>query len=72
MAPNDESESDRLDMMHEMMMVLLDRKLHLAPISQSIQRALDLGTGTGIVFGPSLLHDATMLIFSSIVGHAIR
>ena len=49
MGPNDENESDRLDRMHEMMLVMLDRKLCLAPISDSIHRALDLGTGTGIV-----------------------
>ena len=53
MGPNDENESDRLDIMHEMMLVMLDRKLFLAPISDSIQRALDLGTGTGIVFAHS-------------------
>lgn len=46
--PNDESESDRLDMMHEMMLVMLHRKLFLAPIGSSPQRVLDLGTGTGI------------------------
>lgn len=55
MGPNDENESDRLDTMHEMMLVMLDRKLYLAPISDSVQRALDLGTGTGIVC--SLLHN---------------
>jgi hypothetical protein len=46
--PNDEDESDRLDMMHEMMLVMLNRKLFLAPIGSSPQRVLDLGTGTGI------------------------
>lgn len=45
--PNDESEKDRLDMMHEMMLVMLDRQLFLAPID-SPRRVLDLGTGTGI------------------------
>lgn len=45
--PNDEDEKDRLDMLHEMMMVLLDRKLFRAPV-KSPRRVIDLGTGTGI------------------------
>lgn len=46
--PNDEEEKDRLDMTHAMMLALLDNKLFLAPIGDSPQRVLDLGTGTGI------------------------
>ncbi|KAL1963448.1 hypothetical protein VTN77DRAFT_8349 [Rasamsonia byssochlamydoides] len=46
--PNDEDEANRLDMMHEMTLTMMDRKLLLAPIGDSPQRALDLGTGTGI------------------------
>ena len=46
--PNDNDESDRLDMIHEMMLTLLDRDLFLAPIGDSPQRVVDLGTGTGI------------------------
>ncbi|KAL1966353.1 hypothetical protein VTN77DRAFT_4495 [Rasamsonia byssochlamydoides] len=46
--PNDEEECDRLDMIHEMMLTLLGRKLFLAPIGPSPQRVIDLGTGTGI------------------------
>ncbi|KAL1966263.1 hypothetical protein VTN77DRAFT_4616 [Rasamsonia byssochlamydoides] len=46
--PNDEDECDRLDMMHEMMLVMMERRLFLAPIGSSPQRVLDLGTGTGI------------------------
>ncbi|KAL1989718.1 hypothetical protein VTN49DRAFT_6915 [Thermomyces lanuginosus] len=45
--PNDEPESDRLDMVHEMCLVMLHRKLYLAPIKKP-QRVIDLGTGTGI------------------------
>lgn len=45
--PNDETEADRLDMIHEMMLAIMDRKLFLAPI-KSPQRVIDLGTGTGI------------------------
>ncbi|KAL1994573.1 hypothetical protein VTN49DRAFT_2043 [Thermomyces lanuginosus] len=42
--PNDESESSRLDMMHELSLVLLYRKLYLAPIKKP-QRVIDLVTG---------------------------
>lgn len=45
--PNDESESDRLDMLHELMLQVLHRKLYLAPLKNP-QRAIDLATGTGI------------------------
>ncbi|KAL1989555.1 hypothetical protein VTN49DRAFT_6752 [Thermomyces lanuginosus] len=45
--PNDESESDRLDMFHELCLQLLHQKLYLAPIKNP-QRVIDLATGTGI------------------------
>jgi hypothetical protein len=45
--PNDEVQNDQLDIAHHMFLMLLDNKLHLAPI-QSPQRILDLGCGTGI------------------------
>ncbi|KAL1975821.1 hypothetical protein VTN31DRAFT_4213 [Thermomyces dupontii] len=45
--PNDEAENDRLDMVHELCLQLLHRKLYLAPI-KSPQRVIDLGTGTGL------------------------
>jgi SAM-dependent methyltransferase len=47
MMPTDEREQDRLDLHHEIMLGLLDRKLHTAPVD-SPQRVLDIGTGTGI------------------------
>ncbi|CCX31508.1 Similar to mRNA 3' acc. no. Q4IPA4 [Pyronema omphalodes CBS 100304] len=47
MLPSDEIEQDRLDMLHEMFLLLLDRKLHMAPV-ENPQRILDMGTGTGI------------------------
>ncbi|KAL1986789.1 hypothetical protein VTN96DRAFT_5654 [Rasamsonia emersonii] len=46
--PNDDKESDRLDMIHEMTLTVMERKLFLAPIGPSPQRVIDLGTGTGI------------------------
>ncbi|KAL1990673.1 hypothetical protein VTN49DRAFT_6512 [Thermomyces lanuginosus] len=45
--PNDESENDRLDMLHELCLKMLHRKLYLAPIKRP-QRVIDLATGTGI------------------------
>ncbi|KAJ4106121.1 hypothetical protein QSH57_014374 [Fusarium oxysporum f. sp. vasinfectum] len=46
--PNDEDEQDRMDLVHHVYSILLDGKLHLAPIDDNPQRVLDLGTGTGI------------------------
>ncbi|KAL1961519.1 hypothetical protein VTN77DRAFT_1640 [Rasamsonia byssochlamydoides] len=46
--PNDKAESERLDLIHEMMLTIMRRKLFLAPIGKSPKRVLDLGTGTGI------------------------
>ncbi|MCJ1351091.1 MAG: hypothetical protein MMC33_001073 [Icmadophila ericetorum] len=45
--PNDEKESDRLDIVHKLVEVVLHGKLYLAPI-QNPARVLDIGTGTGI------------------------
>lgn len=47
--PADEQEQDRLDIHHALMMALMDNKLHLAPLDSNIQRAVDLGTGTGML-----------------------
>ncbi|KAF8536850.1 TAM domain methyltransferase, partial [Trichophaea hybrida] len=46
--PNDESEQDRLDLVHHIMLMLLSGKLLVAPIIENPHRILDLGTGTGI------------------------
>ncbi|KAF6223568.1 hypothetical protein HO133_000411 [Letharia lupina] len=46
--PNDEKESDRLDIMHKLTEVSLGGKLNLAPVPSNLQRILDIGTGTGI------------------------
>lgn len=45
--PNDDMAKEILDFAHHMYLLTLDRKLHLAPISNP-QRILDAGTGTGI------------------------
>jgi SAM-dependent methyltransferase len=46
--PNDEEERDRLDFEHEIFLRRLDRRLCSAPVPPTLQRVLDLGTGTGI------------------------
>ncbi|KAJ4299604.1 hypothetical protein N0V90_004850 [Kalmusia sp. IMI 367209] len=46
--PNDEEESDRLDLLHHIFLLLLDGKLYEAPIPVTPLRVLDIGTGTGI------------------------
>lgn len=46
--PNDEKEQNRLDIIHHVYLLMLDDKLHLAPIGDNPQRILDIGTGTGI------------------------
>ncbi|KAI9894484.1 MAG: hypothetical protein M1814_003242 [Vezdaea aestivalis] len=48
MIPNDEMEMDREDMKHHISMLMLEGRLHLAPIPKLPQRILDVGTGTGI------------------------
>ncbi|KAH8690025.1 S-adenosyl-L-methionine-dependent methyltransferase [Talaromyces proteolyticus] len=46
--PNDETEQDRLDMLHHIFLLMLDGGLYKAPLSRSPRRILDYGTGTGI------------------------
>jgi ubiquinone/menaquinone biosynthesis C-methylase UbiE len=41
-------EQNRLDLQHHMLSMMLDGRLHLAPIDPNLQDALDIGTGTGI------------------------
>ncbi|KAL1962671.1 hypothetical protein VTN77DRAFT_9305 [Rasamsonia byssochlamydoides] len=47
-APNDEEEQDRIDLLHHIYLLMLGGRLYLAPIGNNPQRVLDLGTGTGI------------------------
>ncbi|KAK2782753.1 hypothetical protein FQN53_009614 [Emmonsiellopsis sp. PD_33] len=46
--PNDEKESNRLDIVHHMMTMLCDERLHLAPIGPRLLNILDIGSGTGL------------------------
>jgi hypothetical protein len=46
--PNDETEQDREDMKHAMVVNLCGGRLHFAPIGENPQNILDMGTGTGI------------------------
>ncbi|KAK7422755.1 hypothetical protein QQZ08_009380 [Neonectria magnoliae] len=46
--PNDDTEQDRLDMVHHVYYRLLEDRLFLAPIEPAGLNVLDIGTGTGI------------------------
>ncbi|KAI9684766.1 MAG: hypothetical protein M1829_000141 [Trizodia sp. TS-e1964] len=46
--PNDDKELDRLDLTHGMLRLILDGRIHLAPIGKEPRRILDIGTGSGI------------------------
>ncbi|KFY33583.1 hypothetical protein V494_07502 [Pseudogymnoascus sp. VKM F-4513 (FW-928)] len=46
--PNDDKEQDRLDLVHHVWRLILRGELHRAPIPETVQRVLDIGTGTGI------------------------
>ncbi|KAL2063168.1 hypothetical protein VTL71DRAFT_6240 [Oculimacula yallundae] len=46
--PNDAIEQNRLDLQHQMCLILLEGRLHLAPIGSHPHNVLDVGTGTGI------------------------
>lgn len=46
--PNDDEEQNRMDLVHHIYSLVMQGKLHTAPISDNPQRVLDLGTGTGI------------------------
>lgn len=45
--PNDDSEQDREDMKHALVVNLCQR-LHFAPLGDNLQNVMDMGTGTGI------------------------
>ncbi|KAG9242168.1 S-adenosyl-L-methionine-dependent methyltransferase [Calycina marina] len=47
-APNDDRQNEELEVAHNKFRILLDGRLHLAPIAHDIERVLDVGTGTGI------------------------
>ncbi|KAA8629316.1 hypothetical protein SMACR_06716 [Sordaria macrospora] len=46
--PNDKKHLDALEIYHEAIELMLDHKLHMAPIKDNIERAIDIGTGLGI------------------------
>ena len=45
--PNDETESIRLNIIHQIYLMLLDGKLTTVPLAKDEPRILDIGTGTG-------------------------
>ncbi|TGO54426.1 hypothetical protein BCON_0107g00130 [Botryotinia convoluta] len=46
--PNDEVQSEQIDISHRRYLTMLDGALYMAPIPDNVERVLDLGTGTGI------------------------
>lgn len=49
LGPNDEQESDRLDILHHIHLLQLDGALHKAPLGKDFSgEVLELGAGTGI------------------------
>ena len=46
--PNDETELDRLDLMHQLLRITMRNQLFFAPIGEGKPKILDVGTGTGI------------------------
>lgn len=60
--PNDDTENERLDMHHHLATLLLDGKLHVAPIGENPQRILDLATGTGVFSLPVPLPMSRMVL----------
>ncbi|RYP02439.1 hypothetical protein DL765_010741 [Monosporascus sp. GIB2] len=46
--PNDDPQNEALDKNHHVLTLLLDGKLHGAPLNKNIEKVLDVGTGTGI------------------------
>ncbi|KAI2605364.1 S-adenosyl-L-methionine-dependent methyltransferase [Hypoxylon fragiforme] len=46
--PNDEQQLQSVDITHHYLTMLIGDKLHLAPISDDVQKVLDIGTGSGI------------------------
>ncbi|KAF7555980.1 hypothetical protein G7Z17_g1687 [Cylindrodendrum hubeiense] len=46
--PNDETENERLDLQHNLLLLTFNGKLHCAPLDKPVHRVLDAGCGTGI------------------------
>ncbi|KAL2132746.1 hypothetical protein VTI74DRAFT_3429 [Chaetomium olivicolor] len=47
--PNDEQHAESMDLQHHMCYLMLDNKLHLAPLDfKKVKKVIDVGTGTGI------------------------
>ncbi|KAK0609946.1 S-adenosyl-L-methionine-dependent methyltransferase [Bombardia bombarda] len=46
--PNDEKQKESMDIIHHMIMLVLDGRLFRAPLRDDIQKVIDVGTGTGM------------------------
>ncbi|KAI8712342.1 hypothetical protein NCS52_01332000 [Fusarium sp. LHS14.1] len=47
-ASNDERQNEALDIIHHVLTLSHDGKLHLAPLKDNVEKVIDIGTGTGI------------------------
>ncbi|KAI8651496.1 hypothetical protein NCS55_01394500 [Fusarium keratoplasticum] len=47
-ASNDEKQNESMDIVHHFLSLVFDGKLYRAPLEKDIQKAVDIGTGTGI------------------------
>ncbi|RSL49182.1 hypothetical protein CEP54_012556 [Fusarium duplospermum] len=45
---NDEQQNESMDINHHLLTLAIGEKLYLAPLKKDIERAVDIGTGTGI------------------------
>ncbi|CAH0046613.1 unnamed protein product [Clonostachys solani] len=45
---NDALQNESMDINHHLLTLAIDGKLHMAPIEKDIEKAVDIGTGTGI------------------------
>lgn len=74
--PNDEAEQTRLNIIHQLYLILLNGKLTAAPITRDAPRILDIGTGPGdwVVEMSGLHPEATIIatdigVFDAGIGH---
>ncbi|KAM0430082.1 hypothetical protein ACHAPT_006088 [Fusarium lateritium] len=47
-APNDEQQNESMDINHHLLSLILGGRLFLSPLTENVQRVLDIGTGTGL------------------------
>ncbi|KAJ9149241.1 S-adenosyl-L-methionine-dependent methyltransferase [Pleurostoma richardsiae] len=69
--PNDEQQLESINISYYYLSIILDNRLYLAPIKKDIQKAVDIGTGTGIwAIWPNNTFDFVHMryLFGAIIG----